>query len=298
MLPLRDSCAATMSFLRRKAVSRIDLARDLRAAGIERGETLVVHSALGKVGWILGGPIEMIRSFQEVLGPGGTLVMPTFSFSLAGWSQPPFDAWKTASRVGKLTDVFWRQPEVFRTHHPSHSIAAWGRHAEAITRGPIDYEPIGHGSPLDRARELDARILLIGVGHNRNSTVHLAEARADMPYLSVCFTIDADHDEAWYIDEPGGPPRELQINSMPGSSEGFEKLDEMLHNMGVTRRIHIGEAPTWLMESQRLCDTVEDMLRENPLLLLHSSNPSEITRKRLQFMEQLAPQRPLAARME
>ena len=280
-----------MPLFRRKGYSRFDLARDLRTAGIHEGDILVVHSALSKVGWVLGGPQEVIHALQDVLGPAGTLVMPTFSFSLAGWQLPPFDPWKTASRVGILTDTFWRQRDVLRSHHPTHSVAAWGCHAHEFIDGPLSYGPLGTGSPLDRVREAGGRILLLGVGQNRNSTVHLAEARAEMPYLSVCFTIDADYDEAWYRDEPGGEAKFLPIREMPGSSEGFELLDDLLVDLGVSTRVVVGEAPCQLMQSERLCAVVEEMLRGNPFLFLRATEPCEITKEGRAYIESLLTRR-------
>lgn len=274
--------------------SRSDLIRDVRAAGVEAGDVLVVHSSLRRVGWIDGGPREMVRALEEVLTEEGTLVMPTFSFNMTGWDMPPFDPWRTSSRVGLLTEVFWRSPGVPRSCHPTHSVAAWGALARRLTGGPIDYEPLGVGSPLDRAREAGAKILLLGVGQDRNSTVHLAESIAAMPYLRVPFTFDADCDEAFFYGEKRGRADLLEIREMPGSSECFEVLDPMLAKLGVTRRIRIGGAESTIMSSQELCDTVAGLLDEDPLLLLRSTDPSPVTVRRREFMENEMLRRPLA----
>ena len=55
---------------------------------------------------------------------------------------------------------------------------AWGRDAEALAANHgLDW-PTGPDSPLGRLCERGGQVLLIGVGHNRNSTLHLAEAFA------------------------------------------------------------------------------------------------------------------------
>lgn len=274
-----------------RAVSRFDIAKDLRAAGLLPGETVIVHSSLRSIGWILGGPPEVVHAFQDVLGPTGTLLMPAFSFNLASWSMPPFDPLRTPSRVGRLAEIFRHMKAVHRSHHPTHSVAAWGARAEEFLEGPINYEPLGINSPLDRARAAGARILLIGVGQNRNSTIHLAESRAGMPYLSVPFDDTLHHEIAFYIDEPGGRPRELTIREVPGSSEGFAVLDSILQDRGILRRVAVGGADCQLMQSAALCREVESMLRRDPLLLLQGANPSEINRRRRAFMEKHHPQR-------
>ncbi len=272
----------------RKPIARRELATALEAAGIPSGTVLVVHSALGRIGWMLGGPQAAVRALQDVLGPRGTLVMPTFSFSLAAWNLPPFDPGRTPSRVGLLTDTFWRMEGVLRSSHPTHSFAAGGPLAPDIVGGPIDYEPLGIGSPVDRVRQAGGHILLIGVGQDRNSTVHLAEDLAGMPYLRVPFDGSRGYDEAWYAKHPGGEAHRLEIHRMPGSSEGFEVLDHILLRQGIVTEHPVGQTTARFMESEALCNAIVPMLAENPLLLLSASSGSEITARRRRHMESLA----------
>ncbi len=268
-------------------VRRSELARDLEAAGLKAGDVVVVHSALRQVGWIEGGPREVVLAFMDVLGRAGTLLMPTFSFNLASWNLPAFDPWRTASRVGRLTETFRRMPGVARSHHPTHSVAGWGRLGHQLVSGPLDYEALGVGSPLDRARRAGAKVLLIGVGQTRNSTVHVAESLAAMEYLRVTFMEGGSGEPAWYLDEPEGRPRKLVLREVPGSSEGFAILDEVLVRQGVARRVRIGSADSQIMDSQALCDEVVNLLREDPTVFLRDENASEISRRRRDYMHDL-----------
>src|SRR5690349_7103098 len=60
------------------------------------------------------------------------------------------------------------------------SFAAWGRHALPITANhALDYG-LGEHSPLARLYDLDGSVLLLGVGYERRTSLHLAEYRA--PY--------------------------------------------------------------------------------------------------------------------
>ncbi|CAN5389268.1 AAC(3)-VI family aminoglycoside N-acetyltransferase [soil metagenome] len=275
----------------RVTVSRETLARDFRRAGIAAGDVLIVHSAMSRLGHVHGGPHDVVRALQDALGAEGTLLMPTFSFNLAGWNLPHFDPRNTPSRVGLLTDTFWRMDGVIRTPHPTHSVSAWGAWAKVLTDGPLSYEPLGLGSPLDRARLLDAKILLLGVGQVANSTVHVAESLARAPYLAVPFALQDDWDEASYMDPATRKITRLVINEMPGGSEGFAVLEEPLERMAIARPVKIGPAPSLLMRSQQVCMAVVEFLRQDPLYLLGGPGPSEITRRRRAHVEKLLRER-------
>ncbi len=173
------------------------LCRDLHALGLSPGAALVVHVALGRIGRVAGGAASVIQALMEVLTLEGTLVMPTFTGQLsdpAQWCDPPapagqvavlragmqpFDPARTPTRnMGAVPEAFRVLPGVHRSHHPMQSLAAWGRGAEELTADHGFDWPLGPGSPLDRLCALGGQVLLIGVGHDRNSTLHLAETRA------------------------------------------------------------------------------------------------------------------------
>ena len=68
------------------------LARDLRALGLAEGQTVLVHTSLSALGYVITGPVTLLLALEEVLGPTGTLMMPTHSSDLsdpAAWVSPP-----------------------------------------------------------------------------------------------------------------------------------------------------------------------------------------------------------------
>ncbi len=266
--------------------TRAELRWYIEHAGVCPGDVLIVHSSLKAIGWITGGPINLIRALRDVLGSTGTLIMPTFTFSLAGWDFPPFNPSVTRSRVGLLTDTFWRLPGVIRSIHPTHSFAAQGPLAGDMTRNALEYQPLGIGSTVDRARQAGAKILLLGVGQDRNSTVHLAESMSAMPYLRVPFAVGCEYDMAKISLPPACAPERVRITEMPGSSEGFAVLDERLPKLGVARDVPLGETPCQIMDSRELCDSVVEMLAEDPYLFLRGPEPTAISNRRRDFLDE------------
>ena len=137
-----------------------------------------MHTAFSKVKPVEGGPDGLIAALRSALGPGGTLVMPSMSDD----DEQPFDRQRTpCAGMGVVAERFWRQPGVLRSDSP-HAFAAIGPRAAAITAPhPWDF-PHGPDSPVGRVHDLDGQVLLLGVGHDADTTVHLAEALAGVRY--------------------------------------------------------------------------------------------------------------------
>lgn len=180
------------------------LARGLRALGVESGVTMLVHSSLSAIGWVAGGAHAVVLALEEAVSPGGTLVMPSHSNHLtdpaswvnppvpASWYEtirdetPPFDAALTPTReMGAIVDCFRSQPGVLRSNQPHDSFCARGPHATTIVGDHSLAFGLGESSPLARLYDLDALVLLLGVGHGSNTSLHLAEYRAEWPGKKV-----------------------------------------------------------------------------------------------------------------
>ena len=170
------------------------LKHDFEKLGVRPGMTLLVHTSLKSVGEVCGGPVAVILALEELLTEKGTLVMPTFNTNLtdpAKWTappvkqsqiqsvldeMPPFDVEFTPTRgMGCVSETFRTQTGVTRSPHPHLSVAAWGKHAKHLCEEhPLKYG-LGEESPLARMYELGGYVLLLGVGHDNNTSMHLAE---------------------------------------------------------------------------------------------------------------------------
>ncbi|MFC6014985.1 aminoglycoside N(3)-acetyltransferase [Plantactinospora solaniradicis] len=176
--------------------TRSSLVRDLRALGVRPGATLLLHASLRSLGWVCGGAPTVVRALLDVLGDGGTLVVPAFSRENrdpSRWSHnrvpevwwpairaelPAFDPAVTPCReLGLIAETVRTWPGAFRSGHPQTSFAAVGARARELTaRHPITSE-LGPESPLGAIEAAGGDTLLLGVGYDKCTAFHLAEYR-------------------------------------------------------------------------------------------------------------------------
>ncbi|CAF1137889.1 unnamed protein product [Adineta ricciae] len=172
------------------------LKEDFRKLGVSFGMTLLVHCSLSKIGWIAGGPVTVIQVLLDLLGPHGTLIMPSHtsdntdpkygsnSFIPPEWfdairkSLPGYQADITPTfKMGKVSETFRHWPGVLRSQHPLYSVIALGEKAKLITEH--HYDSCGEQSPLARLYACmdNGYVLLLGVQHKNNTSLHLSEYR-------------------------------------------------------------------------------------------------------------------------
>ncbi|CEJ92897.1 hypothetical protein VHEMI08524 [[Torrubiella] hemipterigena] len=186
-------------------------------SGLAAGDTVLLHSSLSKIGWVCGGAEAVILALLEVLGPEGTLVVPTHSSDNsdpAKWEQPPvpkewwdtirqntpvFNPKTTRTRgMGAIAELARTFPGVLRSDHPQTSFAAIGPRAKCITDGHQLDSMLGENSPLARLEELNAKIVLLGVGFDVCTMMHLAEYRLETtPREQNSFAFEVDGQHVW-----------------------------------------------------------------------------------------------------
>lgn len=248
-------------------VSKEDIREGLRQLGLAPGDVLFVHSSLKSFGCVVGGPDAVIEALLEAIGEEGTLAIPVFSNNTYPGS-PPFDVRTSPSRVGLITETFRQRPGVKRSNHPTHSVAAWGKRADFITRNSESLEPYDHGGAFGRMHALDAKVIFLGCGMWANSTLHVAEDWAELPYLGP--------QSAIIIDEKG-EKRLVHLMKMPighrdfytrGEENQKTKVVRFLRSMQAIVYGKIGGAKVQIIPMRTCIELCMEQLKEEPDLLL------------------------------
>jgi aminoglycoside 3-N-acetyltransferase len=176
--------------------TRESLAADLRALGMQPGMIVLLHSSLRSLGWVCGGAQAVVLALLDVLTPTGTLVVPTQTgenSEPSHWSRPPvdaswwpiiraqmpaFDPYTTPSEhMGAIPELVRTWPGSVRSNHPAVSFAAVGRDAAWLMADHALNDGLGEGSPLRRMYDRAGWVLLLGVDHESNTSLHLAQYR-------------------------------------------------------------------------------------------------------------------------
>ena len=231
------------------------LTQHLLELGVKPSGVLLVHTAFSKVKPIEGGPMGLISALHSAIGTKGTLVMPSMSYD----DDHPFDKTKShCAEMGITADIFWRLPGVLRSDN-NHAFAAVGPLAEQILAPhPIDI-PHGLDSPVGRVYELDGQILLLGVDHTSNTTIHLCENMAGVRYRRDKYiTILKD-----------GKPTKFEYKEIDHCCENLPLVDDWLDEHGLQKRGKIGNADARLIRSCDIVEVVTERLKENETTFLH-----------------------------
>ncbi len=255
-------------------ILKSQLINDFRKLGLNEGENVVVHSSLSKIGWIPGGPVPVIEALMETITKRGTLIMPTHSSDNSDpkdWQHPPVpDSWKPIIReqmpaydpkitptrgMGKIVETFLHFPDVFRSNHPQVSFAAWGKHAEAITADHPLTPAFGLNSPLGRLYQLKGKVMLVGVDHNNNTSLHIAEILADFPGAKIVTTGSAimkDGKRIWVVWEEKG-----------WNDEDFMEIGKTFEESINYARGKVGQATAILLNQDDLIDFAASWMKKN-----------------------------------
>lgn len=236
-------------------ITKAQLIQQLLDLGVQPGGVLLVHTAFSRVKPVEEGPVGLIAALRAALGPEGTLVMP----SMTEEDDQPFEREATPCRwLGIVAETFWRLPGVLRSDNP-HAFAAIGPQAARITAPHPVEMPHGLDSPVGRVYELNGQVLLLGVGHDDNTTVHLAEYLGGARYRRKKYST---------ILQSGQPVR-LEYGEIDHCCQRFKLVEGWLEAKRLQRRGQVGYAEARLVRSQDLVEIVSAQVRANDTIFLH-----------------------------
>lgn len=241
--------------MQHEPVFQKQLSHQLLDLGVMPGGVLLVHCAFSAVKPVEEGPLGLITALQAALGPEGTLVMP----SMTDDDDQPFDPQHTpCPGMGVVANTFWQLPHVLRSDSP-HAFAAKGPQASSITAPhPVDV-PHGLDSPVGRVYELEGQVLLLGVGHDANTTIHLVESLAGVRYRRQKYALVLKEGQITRFD----------YAEIDHCCENFNLVDAWLEAEKLQSRGRVGYAQARLIRSRDIVKVVTAQIQSNETVFLH-----------------------------
>ncbi|MBQ6539460.1 MAG: AAC(3) family N-acetyltransferase [Oscillospiraceae bacterium] len=257
-----------------KPITKEDIRSAFHTVGLAKGHVVMVHTSLSQIGYVCGGAQTVIEALIEAVGEEGTIMMPTQSWknldpedgvhweveeeyrSIIRESWPAYDKRITPTNtMGAVAEMFRLWPGAMRSDHPARSVAAWGRYAEYLTSGHDLSDIFCDGSPIGKLYELNGDVLLIGVGYDKNTSLHLADVRADYPGKHYCVEHSAVMENGKRVW------KEYETLYVDG-----EDFDEIGADFERTEAVHIaqlGNAELRLMNQRKLVDFAVDWINSH-----------------------------------
>lgn len=246
----------------------------LRSLPENRRPTVMVHSSLSACGKMRGGAAAVIAALRDWT-KNETLAMPahTYCYPDEKGHCGLFDPATTPSLVGAITDAFWREPDVLRSLHPTHSLAATGPGASQLVAGH-EYAgtPCGAETPYQKLVNEDAGVLMFGVTLNSYTLFHTAEALASVPYLYCAQPVDLR------VRIRDGTTREMRMWRQDMNVRRlFADMDSWLEQRGLLHRLRCGNGELlWLPHSQAVHRELMQALRVDPWFLVAEESRAHV----------------------
>jgi aminoglycoside 3-N-acetyltransferase len=240
------------------------LAADLRVLGLSSGSIVLVHCSLRQVGRIARGPSGLRAALTEVIGPAGTLVVPAQtpdnSITSAAYRTATAEMTDDQRRVyekrivgfhpkhtpscgvGAFAEHVRRQPEAVRSRHPQTSFCAIGPAAADLMRVHHLRSHLGEQSPLAALEAAGAKTLLLGVGYESCTALHLAEYRLDRPPVMQRYRC--------YVRQGSGGRKRWEFRAPVLDATRFTEIGRELDRTGAVSLGRVGDADTRLLPIQ------------------------------------------------
>lgn len=242
------------------SLTKADLLANLKEIGILKGDSILVHSSLSRIGHLEDGAQTFINALLEAVGDSGNVLMPTSPNNVYQLNYirntPVFDVLNTPSKTGKITEVFRTMDGCLRSLHPTEPVSAIGPKARYFTENHFNQiTPYNVKSPFFKISEQKGKILYVGV------TLSMAGTNLHTLEDAVEFKFPVYHPEEFdfeVIDEKGiqHTVKTKVHNPEWSKKRKCDDLIPMFEKEGALKQVKIGEANTLVVDAEKFLSSM------------------------------------------
>jgi aminoglycoside 3-N-acetyltransferase len=245
-------------------LSHRELVLALRNLGVDGSHPVIAHASLSAFGAVEGGADAVVGALLEHFE---TLVMPTFTYNtmIIPEDGPPNNAMEygTMKDRNKMADFFYNDipadklmgmvAETFRHHRQAHRsghpiLSFCGVNADDVIESQTLSAPL---APIASLADQDGWILLLGVSHKSNTSIHLGERLAGRKTFT-----------RWALM----PDIIVECPKFPSCSDGFNAIQPLMEPF--TYKTRVGNALVQAMPLPELIETTRQLVQADPYALL------------------------------
>ena len=259
---------------------RAEIIKALKKVGIEKGDLLIVHSALSQFGIIKGGAKTVIDAILECIGERGTVLFPTFTrpyiyfegFPMRELGYRPYDISDAkAICTGNIPKASLKRKGVLRSVHPSHSFSGIGPLAKKCLSDHKENDPPAcKNSPLGKLLELNGKIVHLGSSIASTTFLHFIEDEMDLPYLRNAVCRIKNGEAARTVLIPKHLPGHRDFYS--SNAEDCKFFKKVQRDGLEIKEASLGLGKINVMEAKQLYELGCKAIREDPNILLCDSH--------------------------
>lgn len=241
-----------------------ELEHGFRQLGLDPNKPAIAHASLQAFGEVRGGAQSLLGA---LLAQQPRLMMPTHTYKTMVIPEDGPSGNGTYYGTGKdlnamaefftldmpadplmgvLPETLRKHPQAVRSDHPILSFAGVSV-TDALEAQTLE-EPL---APIRVLLEQDGWVLLLGVDHSVNTSIHYAEKMAGRKQFT-----------RWALTAQAV----VECPDFPGCSLGFEKAAPALTE--ITREVHIGPARVRALPLRDMTVIISGLIAEDPLALL------------------------------
>lgn len=259
-------------------VTKDDIFYFLKSCKIQCDDKVTIHCSLKSIGEIENGADGLIDAFAEYLSDG-LFIVPTHTWDSVNKDHPFYDVKTSVPCIGTLAKVAALRPDGKRSLHPTHSVTVFGKEAAAFIKGEENAaSPAPVGSCLSRLYEENGTILLVGVGHERNTYLHAVEERLHIPNR-----LNPDTFEITIKDEKGNlmksPPFHTHYTDGIDTccSDFYPNFKEVFSYFGAVTYATLGNANVYCCDARMMTDIMKMLWdkTDHDLCVSNQKIPSE-----------------------
>lgn len=251
-----------------KGWTKGDFKNQLEEIGIIAGDTVLVHSAMSKIGFVDGGPKTVVNALLETVGTKGHILMPNSPnarFQLDYIQEiENFDVLNDKSKLGAISEYFRNHKEAVRSWHPTEPVSCIGPDTEYFVGSHFNQiTPYNQSSPFYRVAERNGKILMIGVTlDNAGTNLHTLEDAIED------FKFPIYHPKVFEtkIVDPQGQTHTVKTKVHDPIWSKKRKCDGLIplfEERNVLEFVKFGNAQTLLLDAKIMLDVMIDEYKKN-----------------------------------